>query len=246
MPTARVPYPNLLRNITRNCKLIAIKTRKFSTSDQALVKAETDRLLNENRIEKSNSPWRAQPLVDNGKGKRRMRIDYSRTINLFTELDAYPQPNSDSIVKEVAKWKRISTSDLKSAYHQIKIHPKDLHYAAFQFGLEPYLCKVMPFGLTNAVLAFQRVMNEFIDRYKLKGINVYLDNITVGGIDQASHEENLNVLKEAAKKEHFTFNEDKCQHNRSQIQLLGHLMGNGEIKPDPERIAPLKYLEALQ
>ena len=48
MPTAHVPYPDLFRNITRNCKPIAIKTRKFSISDQALIKAETDRLLNEN------------------------------------------------------------------------------------------------------------------------------------------------------------------------------------------------------
>ena len=36
MPTARVPYPDLFCNNTRNCKPIAIKTKKFSTSDQAL------------------------------------------------------------------------------------------------------------------------------------------------------------------------------------------------------------------
>ena len=245
MPTARVLYPDLFRNITRNCKPITIKTRKFSTSDHALIKAETDRLLNENRIERSNSPWRAQPLVvDNGKGKRRMCIDYSLTINLFTELDAYPLPSIESIVNEVPKWKRIiSTLDLQSAYHQIKIHPKDRPYTAFQSGLELYHWKVMPFGLTNAVPAFQRVMNEFIDRNKLKGVNVYLDNITVGGMDQASYDKNLSAVKEAAKKENFTFNENKCQCNCSQIQLLGHLVGNGEIKPDPECIAPLKDLE---
>ena len=146
-----------------------------------------------------------------------MCIDYSRTINLFTELDAYPLPSIESIVNEVAKWKRMSTLDLKSAYHQIKIHPKDRPYTAFQSGLELYQWKVMPFGLKNAVPAFQRVMNKFIDRYKLKGVNVYLDNITVGGMDQASHDENLCALKEAAKKENFTFNENKCQYNRSQI-----------------------------
>ena len=98
----------------------------------------------------------------------------------------------------------------------------------------------MPFVLTNVVPAFQRVMNQFIDRYKLKGVNVYLDNITVGGMDQASHNKNLNALKETAKKENFTFNEDKCQYNCSQIQLLGYSVGNGEIKPNPERNAPLK------
>ena len=129
MPTARIPYPELFRNITRNCKPNAIKTRKFSTSDQALIKAEIDRLLIENRIEKSNSPGPAPPLVvNNGKGMRRMCIDYSRTTKLFTELDAYPLPNIKFIVNEVAKWKRISTLDLKSAYHQIKNYSKNRHY----------------------------------------------------------------------------------------------------------------------
>ena len=49
-----------------------------------------------------------------------MCIDYSRTINLFTELDAYPLTSIESIVNEVSKWKRISTLDLKSAYHKLK------------------------------------------------------------------------------------------------------------------------------
>ena len=34
-------------------------------------------------------------------------------------------------------------------------------------------------------------MNQFIKRHNLKYINVYLDNITVGGMDQNSHDENL-------------------------------------------------------
>ena len=67
------------------------------------------------------------------------------------------------------------------------------------------------FRTTNAVPAFQPVMNEFLQRHQLKGINVYMDNLTVGGMDQKSHDENLSALKEAAKIEHFTFNEDKCQ-----------------------------------
>ena len=103
----------------------------------------------------------------------------------------------------------------------------------------------MLFGLTNAVPAYPRVMYQFIDSHKLKEVNVYLDNISVGAMNQASHEKNLNALKEAAKKK-FTFNADKFQYNRSQIQLLGHLMGNGEIKPDSECIAPLKDQEVLK
>ena len=115
-----------------------------------------------------------------------MCIDYSQTINLFTHLDAYPLPSISSIVNQVAKWKYISTLDLKSTYHQIQIRPKDRPYTAFQSGMELYQWKVMPFGPTNAVPAFQRVMNQIIKRHNLKYVNVYLDNITVGGMDQKS------------------------------------------------------------
>ena len=165
MPTACVPFPDLFINLAPNCKPIAVKTRNFSASDQAVIKAQTERLLLEDRIEKSKSSSRAQPLVvNNGKGKQRMCIDYSQTINLFTDLEAYPLPSIDAIVNEVAKWKCISTLDLKSAYDQIKIRPDDRPFTAFQSGSELYQWKVMPFGLTNAVPAFQRVMNEFIER----------------------------------------------------------------------------------
>ena len=187
MSVANVPYPQLFGdNLSARCKPIAIKTKKFSSVYMAIIKAETLRLLQEDRIEPSNSPWRAQPhVVDNGK-KKRMCINYSQTINLFTHLDAYPLPSISSIVNQVAKWKYISTLDLKSAYHQIQIRPKDRPYTAFLSGSELYQWKVMPFGLTNAVPAFQRVMNQFIKRHDLKYVNVYLDNITVGGMDQIS------------------------------------------------------------
>ena len=130
----------------------------------------------------------------------------------------------------------------KKRSFEIQIRPKDCPYTAFQSGSELYQWKVMPFGLTNAVPAFQRVMNQFIKRHDLKNVNVYLDNITVGGMDQKSHNENLKALKEAAKKDNFTFNKEKCFYNCTQIKLLEHLVGNGVIKPDPERVAALNDL----
>ena len=117
-----------------------------------------------------------------------MYLDYNQTINLYIALDAYPLPKIESIVNEVAKWQCISALDLKSAYHQIKIRPEDRPYTAFQSGSELYQWKILPFGLTNAVPAFQRLMNEFITRNQLQGVNVYLGNLTVGGVNQRSHD----------------------------------------------------------
>ena len=44
-------------------------------------------------MEPSNSPWRAQVLVVNEKKQR--TVDYSETINKYTQLDAYPLPQID-------------------------------------------------------------------------------------------------------------------------------------------------------
>ena len=139
MPTAQVEYRRLFSHLLSTCKPIAVKTRKISAADQELIRIETRRFLQESQIGKSNSPWRSQPLIVNhGSDKKRMCIDFSQTVNLYTMLDAYPLPTIESIVNEVAKWKYISTLDLKSAYHQIQINPKDRHFTAFQSGNEMY------------------------------------------------------------------------------------------------------------
>ena len=51
---------------------------------------------------------------------------------------------------------------------------------------------------------------------------------------------------DAAKKYNPTLNEDKCVYSVSTIRLLGYLISDGEIKPDPERLEPLKNLPVPQ
>ena len=58
-------------------------------------------------------------------GKRRIVIDYSRAINRYTSLNAYPLPQIEDIVSELSKYKVFTTVDLKSPYHQIKLNPRD-------------------------------------------------------------------------------------------------------------------------
>ena len=91
-----------------------------------------------------------------------MAIDYSLTINLHTELDAYPMPNIQEHVETVAQYKVFSTYDLKTAYHQIPIPPEDRKYTAFEAHGGLYEFTVIPNGVTNGVPAFQRVMDRIL------------------------------------------------------------------------------------
>ena len=124
---------SLFKHLSSNCKPIATKARRYSNADQKFISSELQRLLENDLIERNNSPWRAQPLVvtqDNH--KKRMVIDYSQTINKFTQLDAYPLPRMQDVVNNVAKFKNFSTLDLTSAYHQIELPNVDRLYTAFQ------------------------------------------------------------------------------------------------------------------
>ena len=128
LSAANVAPPLLFEYIASDVKPIACKSRRFSPSDKLFIDNEIQHLLAEGIVEPSTSPWRAQVLVtnsDHGRHRRRMVVDYSRTINKYTMLDAYPLPNLDELAHKVAQFSVFSSFDLKSAYHQVPLRESD-------------------------------------------------------------------------------------------------------------------------
>ena len=133
LSTLNVEPPNLFEHLTADCTPISSKSRKYSHDDRKFIQSEVIRLLQEGIIEQSNSPWRAQVVVTkNERSKKRMVVDYSQTVNRFTQLDAYPLPRIDDLVNKMAGYHVFSTIDLKSAYHQIPLKDSDKIYTAFE------------------------------------------------------------------------------------------------------------------
>ena len=102
------------------------------------------------------------PSVQLRNHKKRMVIDYSRTINRFTELDAYPLPRIDEMVQEISNFSYFSTFDLKCAYHQVPIREEDRKFTAFEADGGLFEFTVLPFGVTNGVPSFQRIIDNAI------------------------------------------------------------------------------------
>lgn len=240
---ACVQPASLFVNLKADCNPIAIKSQRHSTDDLKFIENEVCQLLRADIIEPSVSPWRAQPLViSSDNHRKRMVIDYSRTINRFTLLDAYPLPRIEDIVNKVANNKVFSTVDLKSAYHQIPIRDEDKQYTAFEACGQLYQFKRIPFGVTNGVAAFQRVIDEIIRIENLRETYTYLDDVTVCGKTQAEHDENLKRFLQVAKKYNLTINEEKSSFSTTSINLLGYLITHKTIRPDPSRLDPLNNL----
>ena len=92
-----------LPNLIPGSKPIATKYRCFSFSDITFIQEEITRLMKDDIIEHSTSPWRAQvvknPALTN---KKRVCIDYSQTVNQYTEVDAYPLARIDDMITNLA------------------------------------------------------------------------------------------------------------------------------------------------
>jgi len=72
----------------------------------------------------------------------------------------------------------------------------------------------LPSGVTNGVSAFQRSIDKFIKRHRLKKVYAYLDDLTVTGETLEEHDKNLKRVLDAAVECNLTINEEKSiSHN---------------------------------
>ena len=239
LTTMKTEPPELFCHLSNECKPIATKSRKYSQNDRDFLKSETQRLVKAGIIRPSNSPWRAQVLVVHEKTKRRMVVDYSETVNKYTQLDAYPLPKIDKLVNNITKYKIYSTIDLRSAYYQIPLSENDSPYTAFEADGGLWEFTRMPFGVTNGSACFQRKMDKFVTKCDLDDTFPFIDNVTICGNSQEEHDENLNKFNIAAEKEGLTLSPEKCVFSTPVVDLLGYRISHNTLQPDPERLASL-------
>ena len=93
--------------------------------------------------------------------------------------------------------------------------------------------------MTNGVACFQRAMDSIITEQQLQATFLYLDNITICRKDQREHDVNLKRFLEAASRWQIKYNDSKCVFSTLKLAILGSIIEEGNIRPDPEHLQPL-------
>jgi len=116
---------------------------------------------------------------------------------------------------------------------------EERHYTAFEADGQLFQYKRLPFGVTNGISVFQRSIDEFIKRHRLKKVYAYLDGLTVTGETLEEHDRNLKCLLDAAVECNLTIYEETSKFRVTELEMLGYLVAYKQIKPDPKRLQAL-------
>ncbi|CAB5211330.1 unnamed protein product [Rhizophagus irregularis] len=172
--------------------------------------------------------------------------EYESDSERVTIQDSYPLPRIDELLEKYRRAKWFSSIDLAAGFHQIEMEERDRAKTAFVCAKGLYEYNVMPFGLTNAPATFQRVMDEILEEFIDDFVVVYIDDIMIFSENLENHMEHLEKVLKRLQEHNLIIKLKKCKFLERDIEFLGHIVGNGGLRPDEKKIEKVQGIKELE
>jgi hypothetical protein len=104
----------------------------------------------------------------------------------------------------------------------------------------------MPFGLRNAGATYQRCMQHVFGDHIGGTVEAYVDDIVVKTRKADDLVSDLHIAFDCLRANGVKLNPEKCVFGVSRGMLLGYIVSQRGIKPNPEKVAALNRMGSIQ
>jgi hypothetical protein len=174
-------------------------------------------------------------LVKKHDGTWRFCVDY-RALNAKTVCDMFPISVVDELLDELRDTRFFTKLDLRSGYHQVRMHTEDIKKIAFRTHHGHFEFLVMPFGLTNAPATFQALMNDVLQDFIRVFVLVFFDDILIFNDSWSSHLQHVRMVLKRLQEHGLAIKQSKCSFGATSVQYLGHVISDQGVAMDADKV----------
>lgn len=219
---------------------VVYRPYKLSYDEKLRVREMVNDLLDKGIIRESQSEY-ASPiiLIKKKDGSDRMCVDF-RALNRSTIKDRYPLPLIDDHIDRLGNFKFFTSLDMATGFHQIPLSKDSIPLTGFVTPEGHFEYIKMPYGLTNSPIVYQRIINNNLRRFLDAGqVLVYIDDVL---IMSSTREEGIALLRQVMQtltEAGFSINLRKCAFLATQVEYLGRVVSQGQVRPSPRKVEAL-------
>ena len=235
---------------TGNHPPVAVRARRTSPAEREIIGEHIDKLIKEDIIERSISPW-SSPLMLVPKKTQEgeattdgMRVVCDlRRVNQITEKCEQPLPNITAALEALQGSAYFTTLDLRAGFHQIELNELSKPKTAFSTPFGKFQYRRMPMGLITSPSTFEMLVDCVLRGLPGEICQLYLDDIIIhSGRDVYEHIRRLDLVLERFQAAGLTIKTSKTQLLRDALVWLGHRCSAEGIAPDPDKIKVMQEL----
>ncbi|GBM50529.1 Retrovirus-related Pol polyprotein from transposon 17.6 [Araneus ventricosus] len=221
------------------------KPYRTSPRQNEILQKEIQKMLSMKIIEIGYPDYTSPMILVEGPGKEpRPCVDY-RNLNKITKTKFYPLPNIEERIETISSAKYITVLDLSKGYWQIPMSKNAQRLSAFVTNFGTYIPLRMPFGLKNAPYEFSRMVAQLLEACEDFAVP-YLDDIAVFSVMFQEHIKHLETVLQRIQQADLTIKPSKCKFAQSQVQYLGHTVGQECRRPSELKIEAVKNFPTPQ